>query len=153
MTRKQGKVQPTVEIYSDGACSGNPCPGGWAAILRYGDYEKEISGYDPDTTNNRMEMTAALMALRELNQPCHVILHSDSAYLINAFRHKWLDKWVKNGWKNAAGNDVINTDLWKALLKENERHDIEWFKVKGHADDADNIRCDKMAVEEIKRRQ
>ena len=99
------------------------------------------------------DLTAALMALRQLNQPCHVVLHSDSAYLINAFKHKWLDNWVKNGWKNAAGNDVINSDLWKALLKENERHDIEWVKVKGHADDKDNIRCDKMAVEEIKRRQ
>lgn len=153
MTRKQENAKPTVVIYTDGACSGNPGPGGWAAVLRYGDYVKEISGYDPNTTNNRMEMTAALKALRELNQPCRVLLHSDSAYLINAFRHKWLDKWQKNDWKNSAGNDVINQDLWNALLKESERHDIKWVKVKGHADDEDNIRCDKMAVEEIKRRQ
>ncbi|MGI6090345.1 MAG: ribonuclease HI [Saccharofermentanales bacterium] len=153
MVRTKAKTKPLVEIYTDGACSGNPGPGGWAAILRFGEYEKTISGFDPSTTNNRMELTAALKALQELNQPCRVKLHSDSSYLINAFEHKWLDKWIKNNWKNAAGNPVINPDLWRALLQENDRHEIEWIKVRGHADDEDNIRCDKMAVDEIKRRQ
>lgn len=153
MVRTKAKTKPLVEIYTDGACSGNPGPGGWAAILRFGEYEKIISGFDPSTTNNRMELTAALKALQELNQPCRVKLHSDSSYLINAFEHKWLDKWIKNNWKNAAGNPVINPDLWRALLQENDRHEIEWIKVRGHADDEDNIRCDKMAVDEIKRRQ
>ena len=120
MARAKARNKPIVEIYTDGACSGNPGPGGWAAILRYGDYEKEISGYEESTTNNRMELTAALMALRELNQPCRVKLHSDSSYLVNAFKHKWLENWTKNNWKNSAGNDVSNPDLWQALLAENE---------------------------------
>ncbi len=152
MSAVSNRAKPHVEIYTDGACSGNPGPGGWAAILIFGEVEKEISGYEPDTTNNRMELTAALMALKELNQPCRVTLYSDSSYLVNAFQDGWLDKWQLNNWKNAAGGDVSNPDLWKALLEENARHEIEWVKVKGHSDNEYNNRCDKMAVEEIKRR-
>lgn len=142
---------PRVQIYTDGACSGNPGPGGWAAILLFADVRKEISGYAEDTTNNRMELQAALEALRLLKVPCQVDLHSDSSYLVNAFRQGWLRNWQRNGWKNAAGQAVSNPDLWKALLEMNERHSINWLKVKGHADDELNNRCDEMAVAEIKK--
>lgn len=140
-----------VEIYSDGACSGNPGPGGWAAILRFGNVEKEISGFEEHTTNNRMELTAALMGLRSLNRPCRVKLYSDSAYLVSAFNERWLDNWQRNSWKNAAGTAVSNIDLWKELLKENDRHQISWIKVKGHSNHEMNDRVDQLAVNEIKK--
>lgn len=146
-----GEVLPKVVIYTDGACSGNPGPGGWAAVLVAGGHQKEIAGYEPSTTNNRMEQTAALMALRELNLPCDVELYSDSAYLISAFNMGWLDTWQRNGWKNAAGRSVSNPDLWRDLLKEAARHQVKWIKVKGHADVALNNRCDELAVEQIAR--
>ncbi|MGI6508599.1 MAG: ribonuclease HI [Saccharofermentanales bacterium] len=140
-----------VTIYTDGACSGNPGPGGWAAILMAQGVEKEISGFEEETTNNRMELIAALKALQALNRPCRVNLYSDSAYLVSAFNENWIINWQKNGWKNAAKIPVANQDLWKALWKEHERHEITWHKVKGHADNEYNNRCDKMAVNEILR--
>ncbi|HHT45594.1 MAG TPA: ribonuclease HI [Fastidiosipila sp.] len=144
------KPLPLVNIHTDGACSGNPGPGGWAAILVFGDIEKELSGFEQHTTNNRMELMAAIRGLEALNRPCRVRLHSDSAYLVSAFNLGWIDNWQKNGWKNAAGNAVSNPDLWKRLLKAMEPHDVTLIKVKGHSDDEMNNRCDKMAVNEIK---
>ncbi|HZK29408.1 MAG TPA: ribonuclease HI [Clostridia bacterium] len=140
-----------VTIYTDGACSGNPGPGGWAAIISVKGIEKEICGFDPDTTNNRMELMAALAALQTLNRPCRVALYSDSAYLVSAFNEKWLESWQRRGWKNAAKMPVANQDLWVALLEEHRRHDISWHKVKGHSDNVYNNRCDKMAVDAISR--
>lgn len=136
----------TVEIYTDGACSGNPGVGGYAAILMAGGKKKEISGACGTTTNNRMELRAVIEALKELTRPCHVKLHSDSAYVINAFNNKWLDNWQKNGWKNAAGSPVSNKEIWQELLALASIHDIEWIKVKGHADNEYNNRCDELAV-------
>jgi len=140
-----------VIIYTDGACSGNPGPGGWAAILRVGDHEKEISGFDPDTTNQRMELTAAAQALQTLKYPCGVRLHSDSAYLVNAFRQDWLGRWEKNGWINVKKEPVENQDLWQQLLRLSRVHRIEWNKVGGHAEDELNNRCDALARGEVKR--
>ncbi len=149
--RKRKQPLTEVTIYTDGACSGNPGPGGWAAILLAHGVEKEMSGFEEDTTNNRMELIAALKALQALNRPCRVNLYSDSAYLVSAFNENWIINWQKNGWKNAAKIPVANQDLWKALWKEHERHEITWHKVKGHADNEYNNRCDKMAVNEILR--
>jgi ribonuclease HI len=140
-----------VEIYTDGACSGNPGPGGWASILIARGVEKEISGGVESTTNNRMELTAAIEALKRLKKPCRVKLFSDSAYLVSAFNQGWLDNWQRNGWRNAAGDPVSNPDLWQALLAAARTHDIEWIKVKGHSDNEKNNRCDKLAVAEIKK--
>ncbi len=140
-----------VEIYTDGACSGNPGPGGWAAILQYKDKEKIISGAEKNTTNNRMELTAALKALQVLKKPCKVNLYSDSAYLINAFVKGWLQKWIINGWKTANKSEVQNIDLWSALIEAAKNHEIQWIKVKGHADNRQNNQCDIIAVEEIKK--
>lgn len=134
-----------VEIYTDGACLGNPGPGGWAAILTYGDTQKEISGHEAQTTNQRMELKAAVEALAALKRPCKVNIHSDSAYLVNAFRQGWLDRWRRNGWKTRAKTDVENRDLWERLLELTGVHDVDWVKVKGHADDALNNRCDELA--------
>jgi len=138
-----------VTIYTDGACSGNPGPGGWAAILIPEDdphaYEERTGG-EPHTTNNRMELTAALEALRALDRPARVRLHTDSAYLSNAFNKGWLDSWQENDWQTASNDDVKNKDLWRALLAEAERHDVEWVWVKGHADDELNIMADERAV-------
>lgn len=149
-TQKE-KPLTAVTIYTDGACSGNPGPGGWAAIIRAMDVEKELSGFEPDTTNNRMELTAALKALQSLNRSCRVDLYSDSAYLVSAFNEGWIENWRRSGWKNAARMPVANRDLWEGLWEEHERHDITWRKVKGHADNEFNNRCDKMAVDEIRR--
>ena len=140
-----------VTIYTDGACSGNPGPGGWGAILAYQGLEKEISGYELLTTNNRMELTAALKALTMLKEPCAVKLYSDSAYLVNGFNQKWVAGWQKNGWKNSKKEPVLNDDLWKALIAENDRHQITWIKVKGHSDNVKNNRCDELATGEIKK--
>ncbi len=151
MTTQQYEATQLTEvtIYTDGACSGNPGPGGWAAIIRALGVEKEISGFLPDTTNNRMELTAALKALQSLTRPCRVKLYSDSAYLVSAFNERWIENWQKRGWKNAAKMPVANRDLWEALWAEHLRHTITWHKVKGHSDNEYNNRCDKMAVEEI----
>lgn len=142
-----------VTIYTDGACSGNPGPGGWGAILEFMGVEKEISGYEPLTTNNRMELNAALAALRLLKEPCVVALYSDSAYLVNGFNQKWIVGWQKNGWKNSKKEPVVNDDLWKALIEEANRHQITWTKVKGHSDNDKNNRCDELATGEIKKHQ
>lgn len=138
-----------VIIYTDGACSGNPGPGGWGAILMYGESKKEISGFCPKTTNQRMELTAAIEALEQLKEPCQVTLFSDSAYLVNAFQQHWLDNWQKNGWKNAKKEPVENQDLWKRLLILTVRHRVKFVKVKGHADNEFNNRCDQLARNEI----
>ena len=153
MNVQKHKRQPLTKviIHTDGACSGNPGPGGWAAIVRAMDVEKEISGYHPDTTNNRMELTAALKALQSLKRPCRVDLYSDSAYLVSAFNEQWIENWRQRGWKNAAKMPVANQDLWESLWEEHLRHDISWHKVKGHSDNEYNNRCDKMAVNEILR--
>ncbi|MGI6097114.1 MAG: ribonuclease HI [Dethiobacteria bacterium] len=138
-----------VTIYTDGACSGNPGPGGWGALLKYNGHEKEISGGDEYTTNQRMELKAALEALRALKEPCKVKLYSDSAYLINAFRQGWINRWASSGWLNAKKELVENRDLWEGLLKEHKRHRIQWLKVKGHSNDKDNERCDYLAREAV----
>ncbi len=138
-------------IYTDGACSGNPGPGGWGAVLMYGDRQKEISGYAAFTTNNRMELTGAIEALKLLKEPCAVTLYSDSAYLINAFLQDWLGKWQRNGWRNSQKQPVENQDLWQELLHFAGRHQIKWVKVKGHADNKYNNRCDELARAEIKK--
>ncbi len=141
----------TVEIYTDGACSGNPGAGGWGAVLIYGENRKEISGGEAYTTNNRMEITAAIKALEALTVQCIVNMHSDSAYLVNAFEKGWLNSWQRNGWKKADKKPVENDDLWKQLLKLCSYHSVRWIKVKGHADNVENNRCDKLATDEVKK--
>lgn len=149
MNQNQNQMA-SVEIYTDGACSGNPGIGGYAAILIAGAHEKEISAAVADTTNNRMELTAVIEGLRELKRPCAVKLYSDSAYVVNAFNQNWLDNWRRNGWKNAAGSPVSNKDLWQELLTLADAHEITWIKVKGHADNPYNNRCDELAVAAVK---
>jgi len=140
-----------VTIYTDGACSGNPGPGGWGAILLYGEHSKEISGAEPHTTNNRMEITAVIEALKQLNQPCRVTVYSDSAYVVNCFRNDWIGSWQRNGWKNSKNEPVENQDLWKILLAEMNKHQVKFDKVKGHSDNLWNNRCDELAREAIRR--
>ena len=140
-----------VHIYTDGACSRNPGPGGWGAILLYGELEKEISGFSPRTTNQRMELTAAIEGLKALKYPCKVILYSDSAYLINAFNQGWIRNWLKNGWITSTKNPVENKDLWEALIDLSKTHNIKWVKVKGHSSNELNNRCDELARGEIKK--
>lgn len=134
-----------VTIYTDGACSGNPGPGGWAAILMYGEHRKEISGGEQSTTNNRMELTAAIEALKHLKGMCRVHLHTDSAYMVNCFKQRWYANWEKNGWINSKKNPVENRDLWQLLLEQTRRHQVEFIKVKGHSDNEWNNRCDELA--------
>ncbi|MDR9387444.1 MAG: ribonuclease HI [Balneolaceae bacterium] len=141
----------TIILYTDGACSGNPGPGGWAALLMHGDHEKMLSGSDPNTTNNRMEMMAVIEGLRALQKPCLVRVHSDSAYIINAFTQGWIDNWVRRGWKKADKKPVENQDLWRDMIQAMEQHTVEWVKVKGHSDDVLNQRVDEQAVIESKR--
>jgi ribonuclease HI len=136
----------TIRIYTDGACSGNPGPGGWAAIILDGDDSRKLTGGEPHTTNNRMELTAALEALRALEDDASVKLHTDSAYLSRAFNEGWLDNWQENDWKTSSKKPVKNKELWQALLDEDERHDIEWVWVKGHADNELNNMADELAV-------
>lgn len=138
-----------VTIYTDGACSGNPGIGGWGAILFYKDTKKEISGFQKDTTNNQMELTAAIKALDLLKVPCEIDLYSDSAYLINAFKEDWIAKWQINGFRTANKKPIQNLDLWKQLIDFNNMHKINWIKVKGHADNKYNNRCDALATGEI----
>lgn len=133
-----------VEIFTDGACSGNPGPGGWGAILRYGDTEKELSGGEAETTNNRMELTAAIEALNALKRPCEIVLTTDSTYVKDGIT-LWIDGWKKRGWKNSQKKPVKNEDLWKALDEARSRHTVEWKWVKGHAGHAENERCDELA--------
>ena len=144
-------MKKKVILYTDGACSGNPGPGGWGCILMYNQHKKESSGGAADTTNNRMEITAALEALKLLKEPCQVDLYTDSAYLCNALEKRWLETWSKNGWKTASKSNVENQDLWKELLIQLQRHDVQFHKVKGHADNEFNNRCDKLARDAVQR--
>ena len=137
-------------IYTDGACSGNPGPGGWGAVLKYNEHCREMSGYEPATTNNRMEMTAAIMALGALKEACQVDVYTDSAYIENAFNKGWLVSWQKRGWKKADKQPVENQDLWIKLLELTKIHTVSWHKVKGHAQNVDNNRCDALATGAIK---
>ena len=139
-----------VVAYTDGACSGNPGAGGWAAILTYKGKEKIITGGEKDTTNNRMELMGAIGALESVNGKVKKVkLVSDSAYVVNCFNQGWMDKWLKNNWKNSSGDPVLNQDLWQRLLKAKEKFDVEFIKVKGHADNENNNRCDALARNEI----
>ncbi len=139
-----------VTIYTAGSCSGNPGPGGWGALLVYGQppdaVTRELKGAEPETTNNRMELRAAVEALEALREPCRVRLHSDSAYMINAFKQRWMDGWKRRGWKTANKTPVLNRDLWERLIAQDERHQIEWVKVKGHAGVELNEHVDGLAV-------
>jgi ribonuclease HI len=137
-----------VKIYTDGACSGNPGPGGWGAILLWRDEERRLSGGEEDTTNNRMELVAAIKALEALKRPCQVVLYSDSAYLINGFTKGWIAKWQMNGWRTSKNNPVENQELWVRLIELSGLHQISWQKVKGHGGDTYNDMCNAMAVEE-----
>lgn len=133
-----------VEIFTDGACKGNPGRGGWGAILRSGSHEKELSGHEPATTNNRMEMTATIRALTALTEPCDVTLHTDSKYVIDGIT-KWVNGWQRNGWKTAARKPVLNSDLWMALLDAVRPHRVRWVWVKGHDGHPENERADRLA--------
>jgi ribonuclease HI len=135
-----------VDIFTDGACKGNPGPGGWGAIVRSGEHERELSGGEPLTTNNRMEMTAAIRALQALKRPCTVILYTDSNYLRDGIT-KWIHGWQKNGWKTADRKPVKNAELWQELLAAVGQHKIEWKWVKGHAGHPENERADKLACD------
>ena len=134
----------TVEAFTDGACSGNPGPGGWGALLRYNGNERELCGGEEETTNNRMELLAAIEALSELKQPCHVRLTTDSTYVKDGIT-KWLENWKRNGWKTAAKKPVKNQDLWIRLDEQSSRHRIEWCWVKGHSGHPENERADTLA--------
>ena len=133
-----------VEIHTDGACSGNPGPGGWGAILRWGGHEKELSGGEPGTTNNRMELMAAIMALESLKRPCAVILHTDSQYVRQGIT-SWIHGWKRKGWRKADGGPVLNADLWQRLDAAASRHSVDWRWVRGHAGDPLNERADALA--------
>lgn len=138
-----------IHIYTDGACSFNPGPGGWAAVLQYGGVRKDISGGEGITTNNRMELTAVIKGIEVLKEPCKVTIYSDSAYVINAFNQSWLVKWQKNGWLNSKNLPVENKDLWVALLDLTSQHHVSFVKVKGHADNEINNLCDSLAKAEV----
>ncbi len=135
---------PKIEIHTDGACSGNPGPGGWGALLRYGSTEKELSGGEPLTTNNRMELLAAICALESLSKPCSIDLYTDSQYVQKGIT-EWLPNWIKRGWKNAKGEPVKNQDLWQRLSAASKLHHVDWHWVKGHAGHVDNERVDGLA--------
>lgn len=136
-------------IYTDGACSGNPGPGGWAAVLIYGEYKKEIYGGSKNTTNNIMELTAIIEGLKALKQECEVEVYSDSAYSVNAFNQGWIYNWIKKGWKTADGNNVKNKELWQELYDLTKKHKVTFIKVKGHSDVELNNRCDELARKAI----
>lgn len=137
-----------VEIFTDGACSGNPGPGGYGAIIRFGDKTKEISGYEPNTTNNRMEMTAVIKALQQLKRPCKIKLITDSNYVIKGMT-QWLPGWIKRNWINSQKKPVLNRDLWEELIKHQQPHKIEWVWVKGHKGHKENEHCDELARKAI----
>lgn len=144
-------MMKNVTIYTDGACSGNPGDGGWAAILMYKTAVKEICGSAENTTNNRMEITAAMMALQALKQRCRVDIYTDSAYLCDTFCKHWIDNWSRNGWSKADKKPVENRDLWERMLELTSMHEVHWNKVKGHADNEYNNRCDKLARDQIQK--
>lgn len=134
----------TVQIHTDGACLGNPGPGGWAGLLRWRGIEREVAGGEPDTTNNRMELMAAIAALEALREPCDVVLHTDSQYVRQGIT-EWMANWLRRGWKTAGGDPVKNRDLWERLHAATARHQVDWHWVKGHAGDPDNERVDQLA--------
>ena len=136
-----------VELFSDGACSGNPGPGGWGSILRFKGIEKELSGGEKETTNNRMELLAVINGLESLKEPCKVKITTDSKYVCDAFLKNWLSSWQQNGWKTAGKKPVKNKELWEKLLELSQKHELTWFWIKGHAGHPENERCDKLAVE------
>lgn len=135
-----------VNVYTDGACSGNPGPGGWGAILKFGAHEKELSGGEADTTNNRMELTAVIQALAMLKEPCEVELVSDSKYVIDSIEKKWVYAWKRNNWVKSDKKPALNVDLWEQLLPLLEKHKVTFQWIKGHAGHAENERCDRLAV-------
>ena len=137
-----------IEIFTDGACKGNPGPGGWGAILRYNGIEKELSGGEKQTTNNRMELSAVLFALKALKEPCIITLTSDSKYVLDSITKGWVYSWKKKGWKKSDGKPALNVDLWEQILEEVKKHEIEYVWIKGHACHPENERCDAMAVKE-----
>ena len=139
-----------VEVYTDGACSGNPGKGGWGAVLIYNSKEKQFSGADPSTTNNRMELTAVIEALKALKEPCEVTLTTDSKYVCDAINKGWVYSWQKKGWKKADGKKALNVDLWQQLLEQLQNHKVEFVWVKGHAGHKYNEICDTLAVNEYK---
>ena len=139
-----------IDIYTDGACSGNPGAGGWAAILEYNENQKEISGGEINTTNNRMELTAVIKALSILKEPCEVSIYSDSKYLIDSIQKGWVEKWKAKDWKRDGNKLALNTDLWEKILKLLEKHKVDFIWVKGHNQNPKNERCDKLAVEASK---
>ena len=140
-----------IKLYTDGACSGNPGPGGWGAILMYKGVKKEISGGSKQTTNNIMELTAVIEGLKMLKFPCEVDLYSDSAYVVNAFEQKWIFGWIKKNWKTASGDPVKNKELWEELYGLTKIHTVNFIKVKGHSDNEYNNRCDELARGEIEK--
>ena len=140
-----------VTIYTDGACSGNPGPGGWGAILQYGTAKKELSGSEPSTTNNRMELLGVISALELLKEPCSVDLYSDSKYVVDGITKGWAKGWRARGWKKADKSPALNPDLWAPLLAESEKHKITYHWLKGHAGHPENERCDRLAVEQSKK--
>ena len=145
-----GATRDVVEIWTDGGCKPNPGPGGWAAIMRFGTTERELSGADTATTNNRMELTAAAMALEALKRPCRIVLHTDSEYLRNGIT-RWHTGWVRKGWRNAAGDPVANMDLWRRILDAAKPHAIDWQWVRGHSGNTMNERADVLATEARRR--
>ncbi len=134
-----------VTLYTDGACSGNPGAGGWGCVLLYGEHRRELSGGEAETTNNRMELYAVVAGLEQLKYPCEVDVFSDSAYTVNAFEKGWIEAWQRSGWKKADNKPVLNDDLWKRLLELVKKHKVVFHKVKGHADNELNNRCDELA--------
>ena len=142
--------RPEVEIFLDGACKGNPGPGGYAAILKFGNQEKEITGFHHRTTNNRMELMAAIKALEQLKKPCKVKVYTDSNYLVKGMT-SWLPQWVKNNWRTSRKGKVLNKDLWQRLLRLSQSHEIEWNWIRGHAGHPENERCDYLAKAAIKK--
>ena len=135
-----------VDIFTDGACSGNPGAGGWGAVLRYGSTEKELSGGEAHTTNNRMELTAVISALKALKEPCEVTLTTDSRYIVDSVTKKWVYSWQKKNWIKSDGKTALNVDLWETLLELLDIHQVTWVWVKGHAGHPENERCDALAV-------
>ncbi len=147
MSERKGRMaKKKVEIFTDGSCSGNPGPGGWGAVLRYGAFEKELSGGARETTNNRMELSGVIAALEALKEPCDVVLCSDSKYVIDALTKGWAKKWQSNNWIKPDKKPALNADLWEKLLALLEIHDISYVWIKGHAGHPENERCDRLAV-------
>ena len=142
---------PCVRLYTDGACSGNPGPGGWAAILQMNAHEKELSGYAPETTNNRMELTAVIEGLSALNRPCTVTVTTDSRYVVDAMEKGWAVGWRARGWRKADKKPALNTDLWGRLLTLCQTHRVNFVWVRGHEDHPQNVRCDALAVAEVQK--